>query len=138
MSPFQRRFAWHISRSLDLGAMNDAARELLGEHDFVCFQAKGGKIRSTVRTMTRSEWSEQALPGGGRLLVYEIAGNGFLKYMVRAVVGTLVEVGDGRRTPAAVRDLFVSRSRAAAGPTAPSCGLYLVRVDYNAAVSFLA
>jgi tRNA pseudouridine38-40 synthase len=140
MSPFQRRFAWHISRRLDLAAMNEAARALLGEHDFSCFQAKGGKIRSTTRTMTQSEWTEEPLPGGGRLLIYEIAGSGFLKYMVRAVVGTLVEVGDGRRGPASLRDLLVSRSRHAAGPTAPPSGLYLVRVDYDTAapVSFLA
>lgn len=147
MSPFQRRFAWHISRKLDLAAMVEAARELLGEHDFSCFQAKGrpsprrGKperISTGSRTMTRSHWTEEPLAGGGRLLTYEIAGSGFMKYMVRTVVGTLVEVGDGRRTPSSVRDLLDSGNRAAAGPTAPPSGLYLVRVDYDAAapVSF--
>jgi tRNA pseudouridine38-40 synthase len=138
MSPFQRRFAWHISRRLDLAAMGEAARVLLGEHDFACFQAKGGEIRSSIRTMTRSDWSEEPLVGGGRLLTFEIAGTGFLKYMVRTVVGTLIEVGDGRRNASSVRDLLDSGNRAAAGPTAPPSGLYLVRVDYDAAapVSF--
>jgi tRNA pseudouridine38-40 synthase len=143
MSPFQRRFAWHLSRNLDVSAMNEAARELLGEHDFSSFQgapsrSEKGQITTATRTMTRSDWTEEALAGGGRLLVYEIAGTGFLKYMVRTVVGTLVEVGDGRRTPASLRDLLDSRDRAAAGPTAPPTGLYLVRVDYDAAapVSF--
>jgi tRNA pseudouridine38-40 synthase len=138
MSPFQRRFAWHISRTLDLAAMNEAARELLGEHDFASFQATGGNIKTSTRTMTRSIWTEEPLSGDGRVLTYEIAGTGFLKYMVRTVVGTLVEVGDGRRTPASLRDLLVSRDRATAGPTAPPTGLYLVRVDYDAAgpVSF--
>jgi tRNA pseudouridine38-40 synthase len=145
MSPFQRRFAWHISRNLDLAAMNDAAYALVGEHDFACFQAKASPSRrgrnapaSSIRTMTRSEWTEEPVAGGGRLLIYEAAGTGFLKYMVRTVVGTMVAIGDGRRTPASIRDLLVSRSRAAAGPTAPPSGLYLVRVDYDAAapVSF--
>jgi tRNA pseudouridine38-40 synthase len=146
MSPFQRRFAWHISRDLDLTAMNEAARELLGEHDFASFRAAPSRNertattteRTSTRTMTRSAWTEEPLVGGGRLLIYEVAGTGFLKYMVRAIVGTLVEVGDGRRTPASLRDLLDSRDRAVAGPTAPPAGLYLVRVDYDAAapVSF--
>ena len=131
LSPFQRRFAWHISRTLNLPAMKDGAGELLGEHDFSCFQAKGAKMRTTRRTITKSEWSEEPLPAGGRLLTFEIGGTGFLKYMVRTIMGTLVEVGDGRRTPESIRDLLVSGNRATAGPTAPPAGLYLVRVDYD-------
>jgi tRNA pseudouridine38-40 synthase len=143
MSPFQRRFAWHVSRALDLDAMNDAARRLLGEHDFASFQGAPSRSernklaanadRDTTRTVTRSVWTEEPIAGGGRLLTYEVEGTGFLKYMVRALVGTLVEVGDGRRSPASLRDVLESRDRGAAGPTAPPEGLYLVRVDYDAA-----
>ena len=138
MSPFQRRYAWHISRSLDLNAMQQAALDLTGKHDFKSFQAVGGTVQTSMRTITRSTWSEEPLAGGGRLLTYEVAGSGFLKHMVRTIVGTLVEVGDGRRSPDSLLALVASRTRAAAGPTAPPSGLYLVRVDYDAAapVSF--
>ena len=138
LSPFQRRYAWHISRALDLDAMRAAARELVGQHDFTSFQAKGGSVRTSVRTITLSEWSEEPLAGGGRLLIYEIAGTGFLKYMVRNIVGTLVQVGDGRRDTLSMRRILTSKNRGTAGPTAPPSGLYLVRVDYDAAapVSF--
>jgi tRNA pseudouridine38-40 synthase len=155
MSPFQRRYAWHISRELNLGAMRQGARELLGEHDFSCFQAAATgraqlKLRPTAderptagqpakgartsrRTITQAVWTEEPLAGGGRLLTFEIGGTGFLKYMVRAIIGTLVEVGDGRRTPESIPDLLLSGHRSAAGPTAPAVGLYLVRVDYDPA-----
>jgi tRNA pseudouridine38-40 synthase len=161
MSPFQRRYAWHISRELNLDAMRQAARELLGEHDFSCFQAAptgraqlklrpigdelrpvaGGPAKGTRtsrRTITGAVWTEEPLAAGGRLLTFEIGGTGFLKYMVRTIIGTLVEVGDGRRTPASIRELLLSGNRSAAGPTAPPAGLYLVRVDYDPAapVSF--
>ena len=154
MSPFQRRYAWHISRKLNLLAMREGARELLGEHDFSSFQAVAtGKaqlklrstldgtakeIRTTRRTITQAAWTEEPLAGGGRLLTFDIGGTGFLKYMVRAIIGTLVEVGDGRRTPSSIRDLLAHGNRSAAGPTAPPVGLYLVRVDYDPAapVSF--
>jgi tRNA pseudouridine38-40 synthase len=132
LSPFQRRYAWHISRTLDLDAMQRGAQELLGEHDFAVFQAKSGEARTTRRLVSHAAWSEDPLAGGGRLLTFEIGGTGFLKYMVRAIIGTLVEVGDGRRTPASIRELLASGHRAAAGPTAPPAGLYLVRVDYDA------
>jgi tRNA pseudouridine38-40 synthase len=153
LSPFQRRFAWHISRTLNLPAMKDGARELCGEHDFSCFQAVAsgkaqrklrptaqrptadaavsGRLKSARRTITKSEWTEERLPAGGRLLTFEIGGTGFLKYMVRTIIGTLVEVGDGRRAPESIRDLLMSGNRATAGPTAPPTGLYLVRVDYD-------
>lgn len=138
LSPFERRFAWHVPRPLNLDHMRKAARELLGNHDFSAFQASGGTVVTSERVITRSEWSAAPLEGGGRLLTYEIAGNGFLKYMVRNIVGTLVEVGDARRAVDSVGEVLAAKDRAAAGPTAPPHGLYLVRVDYDPAapVSF--
>jgi tRNA pseudouridine38-40 synthase len=141
ISPFHRRFALHISRKLDLALMQEAAAELVGRHDFSAFRAaaRTSPRRTPVRTMTVSQWLEEPLAHGGRLLVYEIAGNGFLKYMVRNIVGTLIEVGDRKRSPMSMREILASRNRSAAGPTAPPHGLYLVRVDYDPAgpVSFL-
>ena len=138
ISPFERRFAWHVPRPLDLEPMREAAHGLVGEHDFAAFQAAGGDVKTSVRTVTASDWTETGLEAGGRLLTYEIAGSGFLKYMVRSIIGTLVEIGYGRRDASAVRELLKSRERSRVGQTAPPHGLYLVRVDYDTAapVSF--
>jgi len=149
ISPFERRFAWHVPRPLNLDAIRDASKALIGEHDFAAFQAAGGDVKTSVRTVTCSEWAEQALDpptgkppstgaGQDRMLIYEIAGNGFLKYMVRSIVGTLIEIGYGRREPDSVQALLKSGERTKIGQTAPAHGLYLVRVDYDAAgpVSF--
>jgi tRNA pseudouridine38-40 synthase len=143
ISPFERRFAWHVPRPLDLDAMREASAALVGEHDFAAFQSAGGDVKTSVRIVTSSEWAEEALApstgsGHGRVLTYEIAGSGFLKHMVRSIVGTLIEIGYGRREPGSVQTLLNSGERSKIGQTAPPHGLYLVRVDYDTAgpVSF--
>ena len=105
--------------------MQEAAALLVGRHDFSAFQSTGTPVQTTIRTVTRSELLEEA-----PLLVYIIEGDGFLRHMVRAVVGTLVEVGRGWRAPGAVGALLAGGSRADAGPTAPAHGLALARVEY--------
>jgi len=131
ISPFERRYAWHVPRGLDLEKMQSAAGALVGEHDFAAFRSSGGRPATTVREITRSEWSSTPLSDGGRLLIYDICGSGFLKYMVRALVGTLVEIGCGRRHVSSIAHLLKSGNRSEAGPTAPPHGLYLMRVDYD-------
>jgi len=135
MNPFERWFAWHLPRALDVEAMAAAAARLTGRHDFAAFQAAGGVVSGSVRTLGESRWLEEAHGGSGRgpTLAYQISGDGFLRHMVRNIVGTLVEVGTGRRTPASMEPLLASRDRSEAGPTAPAHGLCLVRVEYEEA-----
>ena len=143
--PVPAAFAWHISRDARSGCDGRRRTRAAGRARFrvVSGSAEPSERRNrartdTTRTMTRSVWTEEPLAGGGRLLIYEIAGTGFLKYMVRDRRRTLVEVGDGRRTPASLRDLLDSRRPRRGRPDGAPAGLYLVRVDYDAAapVSF--
>ena len=135
--PFDRAYVWHVGDCLDVDAMRLAAAALIGTHDFAAFQSSGTETTSTVRTIFRSELIEagSALPrapdGSAPLAIYEVEGDGFLRHMVRAIVGTLVEIGRGRRQVTAMADLVGGGTRAEAGATAPAHGLFLVRVDYD-------
>ena len=121
--------------------MADAGLVLVGAHDFAAFRATGSSIRSTARKLfeltvkrvPRSSWS---LVGGSdsALTIIEARGSGFLRHMMRVIVGTLVEVGRGQRDRAAVKYALHSRERGSAGQTAPPHGLFLVRVDYGPAL----
>ena len=148
MSPFERRYAWHVFGALDVAAMDAAARSLEGRHDFSAFQTAARTTRTTERTImqsrvtrmklftedTRAQTGFARVPGilrGGDLIVYEITGDGFLRHMVRAIVGTLVDIGRGRRPSEAMREVLASRDRGRAGATAPAGGLFLVGVEYG-------
>jgi tRNA pseudouridine38-40 synthase len=125
-SPLRRRRCHPVREPLDVAAMQKAALDLVGRHDFASFQAAGSSARSTVRLLSRASVDGEA---GGEIR-FELAGDGFLRHMVRNAVGTLLEVGLGRRDPASLATLLAARDRSRAGPTAPACGLTLVRVDY--------
>jgi tRNA pseudouridine38-40 synthase len=128
VSPFLHRYVWHVGQPLDLDAMREAGRELLGTHDFAAFQGSRSPITATTRTVHAIQWED----GGGYdlPLVMRIEGDGFLRHMVRNIAGTLVETGAGRWLPGSVARILASRDRTQAGPTAPARGLFLVRVLY--------
>jgi tRNA pseudouridine38-40 synthase len=128
-SPFLRRYALHVIPPLDVGAMREAAAALIGEHDFAAFQGAGSEVQSSVRTIRRLEWRGGS--GGETPLVMAVEGNGFLRHMVRNMAGTLLEVGLGRRPPAAMAGILASRDRSRAGNTAPALGLFLQQVLYD-------
>jgi len=127
LSPFERRCAWHIIDRLDVDAMNAAASQLEGTHDFGAFQGTGSDTATTVRTVRHSALRTPH----SALLEYDISGDGFLRYMVRNIVGSLVEVGRGRFPPMWLGEVLASRDRTRAGRTAPAQGLFLVGVKYE-------
>ena len=124
-SAFHRRFSWHVHGSLDLAAMQEAISFVEGEHDFASFQASGCDAVHSVRKVCRNSLNQE-----GDFLIYTIEANAFLRHMVRNIVGTIIEVGRGERTPKSFRELLQARDRTQAGPTAPPHGLFLVEVKY--------
>ncbi len=125
-SPFVERYAWHITDPLDVEAMGQAAQALVGRHDFSAFCASGSSAVDMVRVLYRF----QVCRDDDMVRMY-VEGNGFLYKMVRIIGGTLVEVGRGRQRPETVSQMLASQDRGQAGPTAPGCGLWLVRVTYE-------
>jgi tRNA pseudouridine38-40 synthase len=112
--------AWHRWQRLDVAAMQEAARQLIGEHDFASFAKPGHGRLSTVRTLFDCSVAQR----GARLIV-GVEGSGFLWQMVRIIVGHLVETGMGRRDPGEIPQILADKDRRSAGPTAPPHGLYL-------------
>jgi len=118
--------AWNFGFNLDLAPMREAAGALIGVHDFSSFRSSTCEATSPVKEMRRIEIYRRA----GGLVVIEMWGTAFLKQMARAISGTLVEVGSGRRRAGELEGILASRDRKSAGVTAPARGLYLVKVEY--------
>jgi tRNA pseudouridine38-40 synthase len=140
-SPFGARFAWHLPHVLNLSAMIRAGAHLCGSHDFSAFQTAGDNGRSTTRVIHDltvsaglADWPGPTGMAPGAAVMIEVVGDGFLRHMVRTIAGTLVEVGRNRREADELVDVLESRRRDRAGPTAPSHGLFLVSVAYEASV----
>lgn len=126
MNPLLRHQAWHVPARLDLAAMRAAARQLLGRHDFRSFAAnRNYEVEVTVRTLSRCD-----VRRAGALLTFVLEGDGFLYKMCRGIVGTLVQVGQGKLSLEALGGVLQQRDRRAAGMTAPAHGLVLWSVRY--------
>jgi tRNA pseudouridine38-40 synthase len=125
VSPFHYRYVFHFRHRLDLVQMQQAASLLVGTHDFSAFTVMNSEIEDRVRTLERLDVRKS-----GEVIFITAIANGFLRHMVRTIVGTLIEVGRGLRPVSSVAETLESRDRRLAGPTAPAAGLTLVRVDY--------
>lgn len=121
-----RRFVWfYPTAELDVARMRSGAAELVGRHDFASFETSGSERATTVRTVLALDVDRT-----GERINISVTGDGFLYNMVRAIAGTLVEVGRGAQPPEWVAQVLAARDRSAAGPNAPACGLVLVGVEY--------
>lgn len=144
-SPFWRHVVWHVPYPLDLDRMQRAASALIGEHDFAAFKGRGTEVLTTTRRVLSAEIVEMNIhtdqplalsplePGtesDGRLLRFEISGSGFLRHMVRTIVGTLVDIGRGNMAVDEMRAIIESKDRSKTGQTAPAQGLMLWQVQY--------
>ncbi len=127
--PLREGRVWRLERALDAEAMQAAADALVGTHDYESFRAAGCGARDAVRTITR-----MAIEPERDELVITVEGNGFVRHMIRNIVGCLVEVGQGKRSPADVACIRDARARPMDMPCAPACGLYLMEVLYKDAV----
>lgn len=125
-SAIDRRYEWFIRRALNESDMDEAASFLVGSHDFKSFETVGSPRTHTIRTVSKAG---MAKPDPTHL-IFEIEANGFLRHMVRNIMGTLVEVGLGRISIERFREILLARDRRAAGATAPPQGLFLMQVEY--------
>ncbi len=132
ISPFWSRYAHYETRPLDVSKMNVAARVFLGKHDWTAFSSANSDAQTRVRTITEftveSKWDARA---NASLVEFRITGDGFLRYMVRSIVGTMLEVGRGEKDSDTIQTAIITGNRDLAGITAPANGLTLLKVYYD-------
>ena len=131
-SAIRRNTHVHVPLPLDLAPMQEAAKQLLGTHDYAAFQAAGGTAKTTIRTITRAELEQR-----GDEIILTVEGDAFLYNMVRIIAGTLIEIGLGRRTVNAFSEAYETLDRLSLGVTAPPQGLELTKVYYPEAAFVL-
>jgi tRNA pseudouridine38-40 synthase len=124
-NPFQHGFTYHWRMPVEVKSMNQSAQLLLGEKDFKCFSKEGSQVNNYVCSIKYATWKEE-----GDQLVFKITANRFLRNMVRAIVGTLLDVGEGKKSPQDIKEILDSRDRRKAGRSVPASGLGLYKIDY--------
>ena len=138
--PFCEKYSYRMRYPLDIEKMNEAAGHLLGEHDFNCFEKVGGNNATSICTVTEAVWSTyrpmhadmMGFPcEEGDYIVFRIRANRFLRNMVRAVVGSLIEVGRGKKEPSWIAQLIESGSRSDAGSSVPGNALFFTGAEYK-------
>jgi tRNA pseudouridine38-40 synthase len=128
LNPMMFRYVHQTTYTLDVEAMKNAAKDLIGEHDFRSFTVTPEKEIHTIRTVTALDIT---LDSKTEVLNFDISANGFLRYMVRTIVGTLVDVGRGHLQPDSILQIFAAGKREAAGTSLPAKGLTLIKVKYD-------
>lgn len=137
--PFMTSFSYHCHYDLDMEKMNEAASYLLGEHDFSCFEKTGGSNATSICTVFEAQWQEYVPSHVGIMgyphdtgdyLVFRIRANRFLRNMVRAIVGTLIDIGRGKAAPDSIKQLIASRNRSNAGESVPGNALFFSGAEY--------
>lgn len=124
--PVGRQYFYFTYHDLNVEQMREAAKELIGEHDFKSFCQAGAQVESTVRTIFSLEIEEKE-----PIITIRICGDGFLYNMVRIIAGTLMDIGMGRRKPQDMKTIIEAKDRRMAGPTAPASGLILIGYEYE-------
>lgn len=131
--PTKRLYAYYTYMPLNIDLMSQAAEYLVGEHDFKSFCSADAQVETTVRQIDSVQvWEviDKAVEKSSQEIVIRVSGRGFLYNMVRIIAGTLMEIGRGHMTPAQIEKILEAGDRQAAGPTAPACGLTLVKIEY--------
>lgn len=128
-NPFLQGLSWHYFKNVDVDNMNRAAAYMLGEHDFECFSKVKTDVNHFICEIRRAGWADK-----GNDLIFTIAANRFLRGMVRAIVGTLLDVGTGKLSYKEFVSIIESKDRRKAGANVPACGLFLEKVKYPARI----
>lgn len=124
-NPFLEGLAWHLHQKPDLRLMNEEAIAILGKHDFSAFSKSNTQTFTNLCTVSAAEWRMQ-----GEGLVFEIRADRFLRNMVRALTGTFIDVGLGKKSPGELGRVLESGKRTEAGQSVPACGLFLTKIEY--------